>query len=94
MPLETREHKLMYQGEDGVFKELGIAKGLSITPTEDTANELDDLVKSYKQSQSAEFSGYLSDDVCVRKFVYSIIDKRLGTNNWRKLHGLPMWRLR
>lgn len=31
------------------------------------------------------------DSIFKRK-LYAIADSRLANNNWRKMHGLPMWR--
>ena len=33
-------------------------------------------------------------DICVKRLAYSIIGSKKASNNWRKYHGLPMWRLK
>lgn len=43
---------------------------------------------------NSESEVVLEQDICVKRMVAMMIDERLGNNNWRKMHGLPMWRLR
>lgn len=79
-------------GKDGAFTKLGkVAGSVELTPEGDF-----DLGFGITETDlSAEFETEIPfRDLCVKRLIATIIDKRFGSNNWRKLHGLPMWRLR
>lgn len=74
------------QGKDGMLTELNVGYSIELTPRQD--------MPDYKEAYGCEFSMELYQDICVKRLIETIIDPRLGSNNWRKYHGLPMWRSR
>ena len=84
MNLNFNEAKLMYLADDGTYKQLGVMKEGTLTTEEEPLEEEYRIALNKEATFTTEIVGW-----DVKWFLYNLVGI---TNNWRKMHGIPMIR--
>lgn len=99
LDLDVKDASVFLVGEDGKMQKLGKIDVDSMNLEADMDTEYDSSeisrLKELKEGVTFELRMDTPDfTTSVRRFLQTVIDERFGSNNWRKHHGLPMWRMK
>lgn len=95
MPPKEIENGKIYYGIDGELKPIEIGGSINLEECAEIVSDVDSALNNPKYFKGVEITFKMSKKECKRlKKVLQSVCPRYFTNNWRKMHHLPLIRWR